>query len=50
MARKGILSIQPSGVYLSWKSNPEVKHDDLQLAFAPGSYDTTKLISLEPFP
>ena len=27
-----------------------MKQDALQLAFSPGSYDTTKLMSLEPFP
>lgn len=50
IARRGILALQPSMIYVSWKSSAEIAHDDIQLAFAPGSYDTERLMKLESYP
>ena len=36
--------------YLSWTSGPEAAADDIQLAFAPASYDTSRLMQLNDFP
>lgn len=49
-ARRGILALQPSLAYVSWKSGSEVENDDIQLSFAPASYDISRLMRLNSFP
>ena len=38
IARKGILSLNPTLVYVFWKSDERVDNYDLQLTFTPASY------------
>lgn len=47
--RKGLLALQPSLVYASWKSDPEIPHNDIQISFAPASYDAEKDMALNRY-
>ena len=38
VARKGILALNPTPIYVFWKSNERFKNYDLQFSFTPGSY------------
>ncbi|MBS37442.1 MAG: choline dehydrogenase [Thiotrichales bacterium] len=38
LRRKGILSIQPTLVYITWDSDPQVQNSDIQVTFTPASY------------
>ena len=39
--RGGLLSLQPTLVYLSWHSDESVRNNDLQVTFTPASYGET---------
>ena len=49
-ARKGLLSLQPSIVYLSWKSDPGLTANDIQISYAPASYDPGNDMQLNRYP
>ena len=48
--RRGLLALQPSLCYLSWKSHPELTDNDIQIAYAPASYDTSRDMQLNDYP
>lgn len=50
VAGKGVLTLPPSLVYLSWRSRPSVADDDVQITFAPGSYDPQGKARLDRLP
>ncbi len=50
VARKGVLTLPPSLVYLSWRSRPAVENDDVQIVFSPGSYDPAGKMGLDRLP
>jgi len=49
-ARKGILSLNPTLVYVFWKSDERVDNYDLQLTFTPASYKEGVQSTLDDFP
>ena len=50
LTRRGLLSMQPSIVYLSWKSDPALSANDIQISYAPASYDATNDMQLNTYP
>ena len=48
--RKGLLAVQPSIGYLSWKSEPGLASNDIQVSFAPASYDANNDMQLNRYP
>ena len=50
VARKGILSLNPTLVYVFWKSDESVDNYDLQLTFTPASYKEGVQSKLDDFP
>ena len=50
IARKGILSLNPTLVYVFWRSEPDVANSDLQLTFTPASYKEGVQSQLDDFP
>ncbi|MCW5736889.1 MAG: GMC family oxidoreductase N-terminal domain-containing protein [Enhydrobacter sp.] len=50
MSRKGILSLNPTLVYVFWKSDERVDNYDLQLTFTPASYKEGVQSKLDDFP
>ena len=50
VARKGILSLNPTLVYVFWRSEPDVANSDLQLTFTPASYKEGVQSQLDDFP
>jgi choline dehydrogenase len=49
-ARKGILSLNPTLVYVFWKSDERIDNYDLQLTFTPASYKEGVQSTLDDFP
>jgi choline dehydrogenase len=49
-ARRGILSLNPTLVYVFWKSDPNVDNYDLQFTFTPASYKEGVQSTLDDFP
>src|SRR6478752_4040583 len=50
MTRKGILSLNPTLVYVFWKSDERVDNYDLQLTFTPASYKEGVQSKLDDYP
>jgi choline dehydrogenase len=50
ITRKGILSLNPTLVYVFWKSDERVDNYDLQLTFTPASYKEGVQSTLDDFP
>ncbi len=50
ITRKGILSLNPTLVYVFWKSDDAVDNYDLQLTFTPASYKEGVQSKLDDFP
>lgn len=50
IARKGILALNPTLVYVFWKSDERVDNYDLQLTFTPASYKEGVQSTLDDFP
>jgi choline dehydrogenase len=50
VARKGILSLNPTLIYVFWKSDERVDNYDLQLTFTPASYKEGVQSTLDDFP
>ena len=50
IARKGILSLNPTLIYVFWKSDERVDNYDLQLTFTPASYKEGVQSTLDDFP
>ena len=48
--RKGVPAMQPSLVYASWKSDPQLPSNDIQISYSPASYDANKDMKLNPYP
>jgi choline dehydrogenase len=49
VARKGILALNPTLIYVFWKSDPNVDNYDLQFTFTPASYGYVRAKSADPF-
>src|SRR5262245_16140622 len=49
-ARKGILALNPTLIYVFWKSDPAVDNYDLQFTFTPASYKEGVQSTLDDFP
>ena len=50
VSRKGILALNPTLVYVFWKSDPNVDNYDLQFTFTPASYKEGVQSKLDDFP
>ena len=50
VARKGILALNPTPIYVFWKSNERFNNYDLQFSFTPGSYKDGAQSTLDDFP
>jgi choline dehydrogenase len=50
VARKGILALNPTLIYVFWKSDPNVDNYDLQFTFTPASYKEGVQSTLDDFP
>jgi choline dehydrogenase len=50
LTRRGILSLNPTLVYVFWKSDERVDNYDLQLTFTPASYKEGVQSTLDDFP
>jgi choline dehydrogenase len=50
VARKGILTLNPTLIYVFWRSQPEVANSDIQLTFTPASYKEGVQSQLDDFP
>ena len=50
VARKGILALNPTLIYVFWKSDEAVDNYDLQLTFTPASYKEGVQSTLDDFP
>ncbi len=50
LTRRGILSLNPTLVYVFWKSDERVDNFDLQLTFTPASYKEGVQSTLDDFP
>jgi choline dehydrogenase len=50
VARKGILALNPTLVYVFWKSDERVDNYDLQFTFTPASYKEGVQSTLDDFP
>jgi choline dehydrogenase len=50
IARKGILALNPTLIYVFWKSDERVDNYDLQLTFTPASYKEGVQSTLDDFP
>jgi choline dehydrogenase len=50
VARKGILTLNPTLIYVFWRSDPSVENSDLQLTFTPASYKEGVQSQLDDFP
>ena len=50
VARRGILALNPTLVYVFWKSDERVDNYDLQLTFTPASYKEGVQAKLDDFP
>ena len=50
VARKGILALNPTLIYVFWKSDERVDNYDLQLTFTPASYKEGVQSTLDDFP
>jgi len=50
LTRKGILSLNPTLIYVFWKSDPAIDNYDLQFTFTPASYKEGVQSTLDDFP
>ncbi len=50
VSRKGILSLNPTLIYVFWKSDEHIDNYDLQLTFTPASYKEGVQSKLDDFP
>ena len=50
LTRKGILSLNPTLIYVFWKSDERVDNYDLQLTFTPASYKEGVQSTLDDYP
>jgi choline dehydrogenase len=50
IARKGILALNPTLIYVFWKSDPNIDNYDLQFTFTPASYKEGVQSTLDDFP
>jgi len=50
VTRKGLLSLNPTLIYVFWKSDERVDNYDLQLTFTPASYKEGVQSTLDDFP
>ena len=50
VSRKGILALNPTLIYVFWKSDEHVDNYDLQLTFTPASYKEGVQSTLDDFP
>ena len=50
LARKGILTLNPTLIYVFWKSDPAIDNYDLQFTFTPASYKEGVQSTLDDFP
>src|SRR6185436_10386391 len=50
IARKGILALNPTLIYVFWKSDPHIENYDLQFTFTPASYKEGVQSTLDDFP
>ncbi|MEM7207789.1 MAG: GMC family oxidoreductase N-terminal domain-containing protein [Pseudomonadota bacterium] len=50
LTRKGLLSMQPSMVYISTRSDPSLADNDIQISFGPASYDASRDMQLNKYP
>jgi choline dehydrogenase len=50
IARKGILTLNPTLIYVFWRSQPEIATSDIQLTFTPASYKEGVQSKLDDFP
>jgi len=50
IARKGILALNPTLIYVFWKSDERVDNHDLQLTFTPASYKEGVQSKLDDYP
>ncbi|MBS0222229.1 MAG: GMC family oxidoreductase N-terminal domain-containing protein [Proteobacteria bacterium] len=50
LTRKGILSLNPTLIYVFWKSDERLDNYDLQLTFTPASYKEGVQSTLDDFP
>jgi choline dehydrogenase len=50
VSRKGILALNPTLIYVFWKSDERVDNYDLQLTFTPASYKEGVQSTLDDFP
>ena len=50
ISRKGILALNPTLIYVFWKSDERVDNYDLQLTFTPASYKEGVQSTLDDFP
>jgi choline dehydrogenase len=50
LTRKGILALNPTLIYVFWKSDERVDNYDLQLTFTPASYKEGVQSTLDDFP
>ena len=48
--RKGLLALNPTLIYVFWKSDERVDNYDLQLTFTPASYKEGVQSTLDDFP
>ena len=50
LTRKGLLSLNPTLIYVFWKSDESIDNYDLQLTFTPASYKEGVQSTLDDFP
>ena len=50
LEREGILTLPPTLVYVSWRSDEKVDSDDVQISFTPASYKAGEQLRLDDFP
>jgi choline dehydrogenase len=50
IVRKGILALNPTLIYVFWKSDPHIENYDLQFTFTPASYKEGVQSTLDDFP
>lgn len=50
LTRKGILALNPTLIYVFWKSDPNIENYDLQFTFTPASYKEGVQSTLDDFP
>ena len=50
LGKPGVLSVPATQVYAFWRSDPKIANSDLQLTFAPASYQMGRQATLDKFP